>query len=104
MLRPLRTMNAAIKRISARNVHERLALDGLRDELRNLANTVDGLLERLESAFDAQKHFVANSAQELRTQLIPEHASPEESLLHRDPEISSTRSLMGQLLDPNEPQ
>jgi hypothetical protein len=42
MLRPLRTMNTAIKRISARNVHERLALRGPRDELRNLADTVDG--------------------------------------------------------------
>ena len=45
MLRPLRTMNTAIKRISARNVSERLALRGPRDELRNLAATVDGLLE-----------------------------------------------------------
>jgi len=66
MLRPLRTMNAAIKRISARNIRERLALRGPRDELRNLADTVDGLLERLDSAFDAQKRFVANAAHELR--------------------------------------
>jgi nitrate/nitrite-specific signal transduction histidine kinase len=65
MLRPLRTMNTAIKRISARNVHERLALRGPRDELRNLADTVDGLLERLDSAVDAQKSFVANAAHEL---------------------------------------
>jgi hypothetical protein len=46
----LRPQNTAIKRISARNVHERLALRGPRDELRNLADTVDGLLERLHSA------------------------------------------------------
>src|SRR5947208_15427987 len=45
MLRPLRTMNTAIKRISARNIRERLALRGPRDELRNLAATVDELLE-----------------------------------------------------------
>jgi NAD(P)-dependent dehydrogenase (short-subunit alcohol dehydrogenase family) len=66
MLRPLRTMNTAIKRISARNIHERLVLRGPRDELRNLADTVDGLLERLDSSFDAQKRFVANAAHELR--------------------------------------
>jgi signal transduction histidine kinase len=59
-------MNTAIKRISARNVHARLALRGPRDELRNLADTVDRLLERLDSAFDAQKRFVANPAHELR--------------------------------------
>jgi signal transduction histidine kinase len=54
------------------------------DELRNLADTVDGLLERLDSAFDAQKRFVANAAHELRTPLTLEHALLEESLLHRD--------------------
>ena len=104
MLRPLRTMNTAIKRISARNVHERLALRGPRDELRNLADTVDGLLERLDSAFDAQKHFVANAAHELRTPVTLEHALLEESLLHRDSDTSSMRSIMGRLLDLSEQQ
>ena len=104
MLRPLRTMNTAIKRISARNVHERLALRGPRDELRNLADTVDGLLERLDSAFDAQKRFVANAAHELRTPLTLEHALLEESLLHRDSDTSSMRSIMGRLLDLSEQQ
>jgi signal transduction histidine kinase len=104
MLCPLRTMNSAIKRLSARNVHERLALRGPRDELRNLADTVDGLLERLDSAFDAQKRFVANAAHELRTPLTLEHALLEESLLHRDSDTSSMRSIMGRLLDLSEQQ
>lgn len=99
MLRPLRTMNTALKRISARNVHERLALPGPRDELRNLADTVDGLLERLHSALDAQKRFVANAAHELRTPLTVEHALLEESLLHRDSDTPSMRSIMERLLD-----
>jgi len=47
MLRPLRTMNTAIKRISARNVTSDSPSTAPRDELRNLADTVDGLLERL---------------------------------------------------------
>jgi hypothetical protein len=51
-------MNTAIKGMSARKVHERLAVRGPRDELRNLGDTVDGLLERLHSAYDAQKRFV----------------------------------------------
>ncbi|MFI6318524.1 sensor histidine kinase [Nonomuraea sp. NPDC050556] len=99
MLRPLRTMNTALKLISARNVHERLALPGPRDELRNLADTVDGLLERLHSALDAQKRFVANAAHELRTPLTLEHALLEESLLHRDSDTPSVRSIMERLLD-----
>jgi len=102
MLRPLRTMNTAIKRISARNVHERLALRGPRDELRNLADTVDGLLERLQGAFDAHKRFVANAAHELRTPLTLEHALLEESLLQGDP--ASMRSVMVRLLDLSQQQ
>ena len=69
VLRPLRTMTATTRRISERNLHERLAIDGPRDELRDLADTVDGLLARLETAFGAQKRFVANAAHELRTPL-----------------------------------
>lgn len=102
MLRPLRTMNTAIRRISARNVHERLALSGPRDELRNLADTVDGLLERLHGALDAQKRFVANAAHELRTPLTLEHALLEESLMHGD--TSSMRSVMERLLELSEQQ
>lgn len=99
MLRPLRTMNTTLQRISAQNVHERLALPGPRDELRDLADTVDGLLERLHSALDAQKRFVANAAHELRTPLTLERALLEESLLHRDSDTPSMRSIMERLLD-----
>src|SRR5256885_8331847 len=64
VLRPLRTMTATIQQISARNVHERLAVTGPRDELKDLADTVDGLLGRLETALNAHKRFVANAAHE----------------------------------------
>jgi signal transduction histidine kinase len=105
MLRPLRTMNTAIKRISARNVHERLALRGPRDELRNLADTVDGLLERLDSAFDAQKRFVANAAHELRTPTHPRaRIAWRRASCIEIPTPSSMRSIMGRLLDLSEQQ
>ena len=55
--------------ISETNLHERLAMAGPRDELRQLADTIDGLLERLRAAFDAQRRFVANASHELRTPL-----------------------------------
>jgi signal transduction histidine kinase len=69
VLAPLRTMTAATRRISQDNLHERLALPGPDDELRELADTIDGLLARLEAAFDAQRRFVANASHELRTPL-----------------------------------
>ncbi len=50
-LRPLRTITATVRRISEDNLHERLAFDGPREELRDLADTFDGLLEWLETAF-----------------------------------------------------
>lgn len=69
VLAPLRTITATTERISATDLHERLAMPGPRDELRQLADTIDRLLERLEAAFDAQRRFVANASHELRTPL-----------------------------------
>jgi signal transduction histidine kinase len=69
VLAPLRTMTAATRRISERSLHQRLALEGPDDELKELGDTIDGLLERLEAAFDAQRRFVANASHELRTPL-----------------------------------
>ncbi len=69
VLAPLRRITAAADRISDTNLHERLALTGPRDELRQLADTIDRLLERLEAAFEAQRRFVANASHELRTPL-----------------------------------
>src|SRR5258708_31809072 len=68
-LSPLRTMTAKARRISERNLHERLALTGPRDEITELPDTVDGLLARLEEAFEPQRRFVANASHELPTPL-----------------------------------
>jgi signal transduction histidine kinase len=75
VLRPLRQMTAATRRISADSLHERLAVAGPGDELKDLADTIDGLLERLEGAFAAQRRFVANASHELRTPLTTMRAS-----------------------------
>jgi signal transduction histidine kinase len=69
VLAPLRTITATTERISATDLHERLAMPGPDDELRLLADTIDRLLARLEAAFDAQRRFVANASHELRTPL-----------------------------------
>ena len=74
MLRPIRTITRTARRISATSLHERLALDGPEDELKELGDTLDSLFARLEAAFEAQRHFVANASHELRTPLTAERA------------------------------
>ncbi|MBK6017636.1 HAMP domain-containing sensor histidine kinase [Streptomyces sp. MBT53] len=69
VLSPLRTMTASARRISADNLHARLAVLGPDDELKAMADTFDAVLARLEGAFEAQKQFVANASHELRTPL-----------------------------------
>ena len=80
MLRPLQMITATARRISARNLHERLAMTGPDDELKELSDTFDGLLGRLERAFDAQRQFVANASHELRTPLARQRAFIEVAL------------------------
>jgi signal transduction histidine kinase len=74
VLRPLSTITAAARRISASSLHERLALSGPDDELKELADTLDHLFARLEASFDAQRRFAANASHELRTPLTRERA------------------------------
>jgi signal transduction histidine kinase len=72
VLRPLRTITAAARRISASSLNERLALPGPDDELKELADTLDSLFARLEASFDAQRRFAASASHELRTPLTRE--------------------------------
>jgi signal transduction histidine kinase len=74
MLRPIRTITRTARRISSTSLHERLALDGPQDELKELGDTLDSLFARLEAAFEAQRHFVANASHELCTPLTAERA------------------------------
>jgi signal transduction histidine kinase len=69
VLRPVRVITATARRASEQHLGERLALTGARDELKELADTFDGMLERLDAAFATQRRFVANASHELRTPL-----------------------------------
>jgi signal transduction histidine kinase len=71
-LRPLRTITATARAISASNLNRRLALTGRNDEFKDLGETLDDLFGRLEASFDSQRHFVANASHELRTPLAAE--------------------------------
>jgi signal transduction histidine kinase len=75
VLRPLRTITTTTREISETNLNRRLAIGGPRDELRELAETIDRLLERLETAFEAQRRFVTNASHELSTPLATMRAT-----------------------------
>ena len=96
-LRPVRRMTAAAQRISEDSLHERLALHGPKDELKELGDTIDGLLERLEVAFNAQRRFVANASHELRTPLTTMRAALDVALAKPEPAPPQTVALAGRL-------
>ena len=86
-MRPLRRITSAARLISATNLHERLALDGPDDDLRELADMIDGLFARLDGSLHAQRQFVANASHELRTPLARSRTLLEVAL--RDPGAST---------------
>lgn len=104
VLRPLRTITAAARRLSASSLHERLALAGPADELKELGDTFDGLLARLEGAFEAQRQFVANASHELRTPLARQRTLIEVALADPEPSTESLRAVCGRVLVAGEQQ
>jgi signal transduction histidine kinase len=98
VLRPVRTISATARHISARNLNERLSLDGPDDEFRELAATLDGLLDRLQASFESQRRFVANASHELRTPLTLDRALLERALLKREPTQAFWRATCERLL------
>jgi signal transduction histidine kinase len=97
VLRPLRQMTTATRRISADSLHERLAIDGPEDELKDLADTIDALLERLDGAFAAQRRFVANASHELRTPLAAMRVSVDVAAAKPGPVAPGTITLAGRV-------
>jgi signal transduction histidine kinase len=68
-LRPVHTITETARTASGHNLSARIALHGPRDELHDLAETIDDMLDRLQQAFEAQRRFIANASHELRTPL-----------------------------------
>jgi signal transduction histidine kinase len=97
VLRPLRTITARTRRITADNLHERLAVTAPHDEVKDLADTIDGLLERLEGAFDAQRLFAANASHELRTPLATMRAALDVAVAKPPPIPAQTTALADRL-------
>jgi signal transduction histidine kinase len=93
VLKPLRVLTAATRRISADNLHERLAVGGPADEVKALADTIDELLARLEESFAAQRRFVADASHELRTPLATMRASLDVAMAKPGPVPAETTVL-----------
>ncbi|MCX7619536.1 MAG: HAMP domain-containing histidine kinase [Acidimicrobiales bacterium] len=97
-LRPVAELTERAQRLSENNLHQRLAIEGPNDELKELADTLDGMLARLERAFESQRRFAATVSHELRTPLAVLRA--ESDLLLDDPTASEReRQLAGTVRD-----
>jgi signal transduction histidine kinase len=92
VLRPLRTITTTARLISATSLHERLAMIGPDDELKELGDTFDELLARLERAFAAQRRFIANASHELRTPLARQRTVAQVALSDPDASVDSLRA------------
>jgi signal transduction histidine kinase len=104
VLRPLSTITAAARRISASSLNERLALRGPDDELKELGDTLDNLFARLEASFDAQQCFVANASHELRTPVTRERALLQVTLADPAATVATWQAVSRELLASNAEQ
>jgi signal transduction histidine kinase len=99
ILRPLRTITDAAGHISQDSLDQRLALQGPHDELHDLGEVINGLLERLQAAFEAQRHFVANAAHELRAPLTLERATLQVTLADPGLTLDTLRAACEEVID-----
>jgi len=99
VLRPLHQITATARRLSLSNLHERIALAGPDDELKELADTFDDMLARLERSADSQRQFVANASHELRTPLAIQRAAIQIGL--DEPSPQRLEEVRAELLDVN---
>ncbi|NUT36236.1 MAG: HAMP domain-containing histidine kinase [Hamadaea sp.] len=103
-LQPLSRITETARRIASspdRGLHERIALAGPRDEVKELADSFDTMLERLDRSFDGQRRFVANASHELRTPLALNRALVELAVTRPEAQ-DETRRLGASLLSVNE--
>ncbi|MEU9114634.1 HAMP domain-containing sensor histidine kinase [Streptomyces sp. NPDC048483] len=97
VLHPVSVITSTARRLSAANLQERIALDAPPGELKHLADTFDGMLDRIEHLVSAQQRFAANAAHELRTPLAVQRAAAEIGLA--DPDPANVRRIRGKLME-----
>ncbi|GAB3967202.1 HAMP domain-containing sensor histidine kinase [Actinoallomurus acanthiterrae] len=95
-LAPLQKVTATARKLSESTMHQRIALQGPDDEIKELADTFDAMLDRLSQAFDTQRRFVSNASHELRTPLAINRTLLEVAVT--DPEASDDMKTVGKTL------
>jgi signal transduction histidine kinase len=93
VLRPLQAITATARRLEGSNLHERINLKGPEDELKELADTFDQMLARLDTAFETQRRFVANASHELRTPLAIARTEVDVALADPDASPAELRAM-----------
>ena len=99
MLRPLKRINGVARRVAAGSLDQRVRLGGPPDEFRQLADTFDSMLDRLQGSFDEQRRFAANAAHELRTPYAIERSMLDVALA--DPAAQDIERLLRRLDETN---
>ncbi len=105
VLHPVKTITVAARRLSGQTLHERIGIKGPNDELKELGDTFDSMLDRLDAAFEAQRRFIANAAHELRTPLTVQRALIDVALKSEPasaPELVSTLTKLRGITEVNE--
>jgi signal transduction histidine kinase len=102
VLRPLAAITATARRLEGSTLHERLNFQGPQDELKELADTFDQMLGRLDAAFETQRRFVANASHELRTPLAIARTEVDVALADPDTGPDELRAMAGRVLEANQ--
>jgi signal transduction histidine kinase len=98
-VRPLRAIITTARDISASNLHRRLDVRGRGDEFSELGQTLDDLFARLETSFQAQRHFIANASHELRTPLSAGRALLQVAIADPEPTVETLRATCQELIE-----
>jgi signal transduction histidine kinase len=99
MLAPLKRITGTARRVSDESLAERIPVAGPDDELRELGETLNGMLDRLEGSFQSQQRFVANASHELRSPLTVIRAEAEVALANPEPDLDELRGMAEAVVD-----
>jgi signal transduction histidine kinase len=104
VLRPVHVVSNTARRLSEQNLHERIPVTGPNDEMRELAETFNGMLGRLQRSFEAQSHFTANAAHELRGPMTTQRTLVEVAAGASDagPDLRELATSLGPVLERQE--
>ncbi len=93
MLAPVRRITGTARRVSEEDLGERIEVEGPRDDLRELSETLNEMLDRLADSFEAQRRFVANASHELRSPLTVIRSEAEVALANPEPDVDELREM-----------